>query len=640
MGLGWGKLGDLNNYKSKEEIVRKLQTLENTEGSKKNDATANYEFKDEMSINDVVIVKTGRKELLGYGIVKSAYYFDNSRGNYKHCRKVEWKKKGSWKSESSLALKTLTDISEYHFELDDDFYYQRLLDIMGVNISGENLSKTSYNNFLAVDLNTILFGPPGTGKTYNTVNKALSIVNPEFNQNQLREIIKTEFDRLMQNGQIIFTTFHQSMGYEDFIEGIKPIEPKEEDQHVNYKIVDGIFKKVCSIAAYNCYKLFIKSKAQIENYSFDDLYDAFISVIQRQIDNKLAPIYKTLRGRDVEIKEINSNDSIIARAQNSIAKSSAPLTKENMQKLYDKFKTIEEIKDLSQVRETVQVTPRLTEFYAVFAGLKQFEKSFKPDEQQIKETNEVEVFDFDEIQKKFNAGVYNEAIKKFGTDAPNVVLIIDEINRGNVSQIFGELITLIEEDKRIGNTEEIKVKLPYSKSDFGVPSNLYIIGTMNTADRSVEALDTALRRRFNFVEMQPRYDLTELDTEIVGIKLSDILKTINNRIEKLLNKDHQIGHSYLMNINKLNELKFVFKNKILPLLQEYFFGDFGKIGLVLGSGFFEDNNTDNSSGYNLFASFHDYDSSDFIDKPVYRFRELQNMTDEEFEKALNLLMNR
>lgn len=165
-------------------------------------------------------------------------------------------------------------------------------------------------------------------------------------------------------------------------------------------------------------------------------------------------------------------------------------------------------------------------------------------------------------------------------------LIIDEINRGNIAQIFGELITLIEEDKRLGRAEMIKLDLPYSKSKFCVPPNLFILGTMNTADRSVEALDTALRRRFSFEEKIP--NPKRLKQSIGGILLSELLERINSRIELLLDKDHKIGHSYFINVKDERELKNVFKNKILPLLQEYFYGDFGKIGLVLGNGFVND----------------------------------------------------
>ncbi|SHG41032.1 AAA domain (dynein-related subfamily) [Flavobacterium segetis] len=168
----------------------------------------------------------------------------------------------------------------------------------------------------------------------------------------------------------------------------------------------------------------------------------------------------------------------------------------------------------------------------------------------------------------------------------NFAIFIDEINRGNVSAIFGELITLIESDKRLGAENELRIKLPYSKTDFGVPSNLYIIGTMNTADRSVEALDTALRRRFSFTEIMPK---PELLNEILfsGFNLQELLETINERIEILLDRDHTIGHSYFMKVNSNDtaELQAVFQNCIIPLLQEYFYHDYEKIALILGQGF-------------------------------------------------------
>jgi 5-methylcytosine-specific restriction protein B len=235
----------------------------------------------------------------------------------------------------------------------------------------------------------------------------------------------------------------------------------------------------------------------------------------------------------------------------------------------------------------------------------------------------------------------------------NYVLIIDEINRGNVSQIFGEIITLIEEDKRLGNEEALEVTLPYSKEKFSVPPNLYIIGTMNTADRSVEAIDTALRRRFSFEEFAPKYDLKELQYEIGGIKGHDLLRTLNSRIEKLLDKDHQIGHSYFMisegeDADAEKKLLNSFYKNIIPLLQEYFFGDFGKIGLVLGKGFVKEKKWDKNS-----ISFADFDyqsSSDFDDREVfeiidyripmsnYSIKVKEKTVEMDFGKALKLLM--
>ena len=181
--------------------------------------------------------------------------------------------------------------------------------------------------------------------------------------------------------------------------------------------------------------------------------------------------------------------------------------------------------------------------------------------------------------------IAEDAIKDPSND---YAIFIDEINRGNVSAIFGELITLIEEDKRIGKKQEIKVKLPYSHQDFGVPPNLHIIGTMNTADRSVEALDTALRRRFTFKEVMPQPELLK-DILFEGFNLDGLLTIINQRIEVLLDRDHTIGHSYFIKLESGDEvgLNAVFKDSVIPLLQEYFYGDYEKIAWVLGKEFVE-----------------------------------------------------
>jgi len=204
---------------------------------------------------------------------------------------------------------------------------------------------------------------------------------------------------------------------------------------------------------------------------------------------------------------------------------------------------------------------------------------------------------------------------------PMSLLLMKSIG-GNVSAIFGELITLLEEDKRKGNPEHIEVKLPYSGKDFSVPNNVYIIGTMNTADRSVEALDTALRRRFSFVEMQP--DPNEL-SEVKGVVLSKLLETINERIEMLIDKDHQIGHSYFIGIEDLDGLKRTFKDKIIPLLEEYFYGDFGKIGLVLGGAFIEpvENKT-------TFPKNFEYEKNFLEDKKIYHITPSKDWDDEAF----------
>lgn len=248
-----------------------------------------------------------------------------------------------------------------------------------------------------------------------------------------------------------------------------------------------------------------------------------------------------------------------------------------------------------------------------------------------------------ELTYAIQDGIFKKICLKARKDPEqDYAIFIDEINRGNVSQIFGELITLIEEDKREGEKNELSTVLPYSKTNFSVPPNLFIIGTMNTADRSIEALDTALRRRFSFIEMPAKHDLIKSQSKVPdgvlnGIDLANLLKAINQRIEKLIDKDHMIGHSYFLNVSSLNDLKSTFQNKILPLLQEYFFGDYGKIGLVIGTGFFETKEVQVED--NFFALFEDYDSSSLLEKKIYHFKEITNMNDEDFISAIRQLIN-
>lgn len=332
------------------------------------------------------------------------------------------------------------DIKEYHDKYKDKYYELEKI-VQGLTVKEDSKEKPETKEKPGIKvkeeihdeksgkinsdfpLNQILFGPPGTGKTYNTVNMALDIVCPLAGglkwETKSREEARRKYQEMLPDGRIdnpriVFITFHQSMSYEDFIEGIKP-EPTK-DGKITYEVKDGIFKELC------------------------------------------------------------------AKAEN------------------------------------------------------------------------------DESQ--------------------NYVMIIDEINRGNVANIFGELISLIEDDKRLGASEELHAELPYSHTIFGVPKNVYIIGTMNTADRSVEALDSALRRRFTFKEMMPKSELVPEENYV-----RNIFEIINQRIEVLKDREHQIGHSYFMGVKNNEDLKAVFYDKIIPLLQEYFYGDYEKIQLVLGEGF-------------------------------------------------------
>ncbi|MCB9240649.1 MAG: AAA family ATPase [Flavobacteriales bacterium] len=245
-----------------------------------------------------------------------------------------------------------------------------------------------------------------------------------------------------------------------------------------------------------------------------------------------------------------------------------------------------------------------------------------------------------EIRYEIRDGIFKEICIEARNDPDNrYAIFIDEINRGNVAAIFGELITLIEEDKREGQRNAMSLVLPYSKEDFSVPGNLDIYGTMNTADRSIEALDTALRRRFSFEEIQPNPELirnvgTLEDGLLDDLDLCELLETINQRIEILMDRDHLIGHSYFLKVASWSDLQFAFENEIIPLLQEYFYGDYGKIGLVLGGGFVELVYNNNSSS--VFAKFNYEGVEDLAEREVYR---LIKHTADSFQEAVRLIVN-
>lgn len=406
-------------------------------------------------------------------------------------------------------------------------------------------------------LNQILYGPPGTGKTYQTINKAVSIASPEFNLNQERDLVKKEYQRLVDAGQIVFTTFHQSMSYEDFVEGIKP-EIEEDSEGVKtviYEIKKGIFREISE----NAQKVKLQSEEVSSEYTFEDAWDDLLSESGEHINGEQWMMLGIqTAGMGLNIIAITDKGNLKVQPQSSKEAREYTVSFSRAKKLQEAFPDLTVIKNIDKEFRTVIGGSNSTAYWAV-----------------LKYIN-------DKIKGKTKS-----ITQEIPLPPVRYVLIIDEINRGNVSQIFGELITLIEEDKRVGNAEELQLTLPYSKTRFGVPANLYIIGTMNTADRSVEALDTALRRRFNFEEMLPNHEILE-GKEIGGIALDQLLSVLNKRIEILLDRDHTIGHSYLINVQSEEDLKYAFKNNIIPLLQECFYGDYEKTGLVLGTGFFEE----------------------------------------------------
>lgn len=383
--------------------------------------------------------------------------------------------------------------------------------------SSQNTYQTLANS--SQPLNQILFGPPGTGKTYNTIERAVHAAEPEFTWNN-RDELRAKYQDLIRHGRIRFVTFHQSFSYEDFVEGLTA---HTDNGNLVYEKRLGIFRQIVKAA-----KEHRVSEVKDAATSFDECWEAFLSDLEDHPDG-------------IDIKTRRSHFTVTEVDANTIR--------------FDKS-TGQSVHTLSA-----------TTLEAVFNGDREIKGGLQPYYESL-------VRRLKEIGKKLD----NKKVER-----QNYVLIIDEINRGNISRIFGELITLIEPSKRSGAPEALEVTLPLTGDRFSVPDNLYIIGTMNTADRSLSGLDLALRRRFDFIEMPPLPN-TLANVFVDGINIEKVLDVINRRITALLDKDHCIGHAYFIHLSEnagIDALAEVFKQKIIPLLQEYFFEDWQRIRWVL-----------------------------------------------------------
>lgn len=523
---------------------------------------------------------------------------------------------------SELLTEDCFDDSNHKIFAQDILYFHSNLD------EQKGLNKTEQK--MANELNQILFGPPGTGKTYNTINKALELCGEDLTGLK-RQDIKERFEQKVNEGKIVFTTFHQSMTYEDFVESIKPIEPEKEGDPIIYRVEEGIFRRLCIEAAFSLAKE-EESETTETVLDFSFAFDEFVQEIEKRLTSEQQVELVTKNGGMVIVDGISPQGSILIKhpGKNNIY----PVTKQRLSKLHVSFPDLSEIHNIDQQFRSVIGGSNSTANWSVLNAIRNNNLTPSYSNENTRKYTWEEKKEV--VQTLKNEDYKNKKGEPF-------VLIIDEINRGNISQIFGELITLIEEDKRLGNAEALQVQLPYSKDSFGVPPNVYIIGTMNTADRSVEALDTALRRRFSFIEISPNCDLIKTESKakdglINGIDLSNLLEIMNKRVERLLDKDHMIGHSYLLTISTLDDLKAAFQNKIIPLLQEYFYGDYGKIGLVIGSDFFEIK--ENQVEEEFFAPFDDYEISALLEKRIYHIRNVIAMEDENFITAIDSLLRK
>ncbi len=424
-----------------------------------------------------------------------------------------------------------------------------------------NSRKTPQTQPISFPLNQILYGPPGTGKTYNSILIAAQIIENKTITNY-SETLKIFNENL--GNRIEFITFHQNYSYEDFIQGLRP--DVEYDGDLKFQKKDGIFMKIAINALFEYYKVFAKNKRLQSKLDQNlDLNEVYLS-FYKHLKNNPNAIYKTITGSELTISDFTDRNCLRFSHQNSSILHT--VSGDRLIKLYEIFPELNLIKSVH--KDIIEAIGGCNS--SVFwVALKEFISFVKLVKEQRKNRAEEDLDeniydDLDVKEKKDYLKNINDLNSISTESVPNYVIIIDEINRANISRVFGELITLIEPDKRSHGEIPLRTTLP-SGDSFIVPSNLYILGTMNTADKSIALLDIALRRRFEFVPMYPQYEINEK-----LINDSTLLKTINESIyKKKKSHDFEIGHAYFM--GSIYNQKEVFNKKIIPLLLEYFMND-------------------------------------------------------------------
>lgn len=462
--------------------------------------------------------------------------------------------------------------------------------------------------------NLILYGPPGTGKTYATAAHAvrlcdgLSIEDLIFG-NDRRDALMKRYGELVKAERIEFVTFHQSTAYEEFVEGLRPSTVDEDGQQLTagfrLAATPGIFRTIARRAELStgpASQAFTVGDRQVFKMSIGDATKAEWAWL---FDEAIAEGYAYLGFGDIDWSDDRYADraAILAAVlehegpRGEFAEGTEPSLQAGPVKSPDLFR------NGLHVGDVIVVAKGLSLFRAI--GVVEGPYEYAPrgdgryshrrkvrwlwhdeDGVAVAEIN-AKRLSIETIYRLNRDNLNVPALERYansrhqtggGTSEP-LVLVIDEINRANISKVFGELITLLEPDKRLGKVNEIKVRLPYSGDVFGVPANLHIIGTMNTADRSIALLDTALRRRFDFCEMMPDASILP---HVPGINLRALLTRLNERIEYLFDREHQIGHAFFMHCKTRTDVDGVMRRKVLPLLAEYFHEDWGKIAAVLG----------------------------------------------------------
>jgi hypothetical protein len=505
--------GPLDQYTDQADLDAHLGKVGNASNE-----TWNMTLFKEAAIGDVIFANRGRNFVVGIGIISGPYQYRDTTPYNRHYRSVNWLTDKLWQYTPNLfsGKENLFRIDTFSPTLAGPQIIQAYLDQYPEYrpaFEQYGLLKLTASKILLMPnpedkhpKNIILYGPPGTGKTYGTIDLAVEIIDGQTNTEH--PVNKGRFDQLRKEGQIEFVTFHQNYTYEDFVMGIKPDLDATSDS-LKFKQYEGVFYRMAKLARQN----FEASQSITEGITLRPFEDVFTEFIRQLEEGDVEIEVKMASGISFYLIDVSERSIDFRKASGG-----------------------------TDHTISIATLKRIYEGGDYHTGLRSYYQPI--------------------IQRLMTLG------QKAAQEHPetlNYVLIIDEINRANMSRVFGELITLLEEDKRLGEENELTVTLPSGEA-FSVPPNLYLIGTMNTADKSLALLDIALRRRFEFIYKKP--DASLLDPNVEPI-LNDLNRAIRGQHKSA---DFLIGHAYFIG-KDLDQLPGIFNNRVIPLLMEYFNGN-------------------------------------------------------------------